>query len=328
MENKFRKILSIDSGASNIRAVIFDESGDTIITNNFGEGANITIDCENSTKRIIAMISDTLGKASLSYDDITHFSLGVAGISDDAAREMLFKRLEECKISNRTHLTSDVNPVFDMNCSDNSAILVSVGTGVICLGRNMQDKIEKVGGLGLDKDPGSGFWMGKELMIKLSFNKNEDHDEKEYNELLDMTLNFFEYDELNIAIDTIMESSDRYQKIASICESLFELANNGNEIAISIVQQGSQHIADMIIFLCDQISYINDELILIANGGVMNNTFFRKSLSDALSFDFTNIKWLFPTISSAYYPGLLSAKMLGMKVSINDIIENGGNEDK
>ena len=324
MENKFRKILSVDSGASNIRAVIFDESGETIVTNDLHEGANITIDCEDSTKRVISMISNTLEKASLSYDDIAHFSLGLAGISDDAAREMLFKRLEECKISNRTHLTSDVNPIFEMNCADNSAILVSVGTGAICLGRNVENNIEKVGGLGLDQDPGSGFWMGKELMIKLSFNKNEDHNEKEYNELLDMTLNFFEYDELNSAIDTIMQSNDRYQKIASVCDSLLNLANNGNEIAISIVQQGSQHIADMIIFLCDQISYINDELILIANGGVMNNSFFRKSLSDSLSFDFTSIKWLFPTISSAYYPGLLSAKMLGMKVSINDIIENGG----
>ena len=323
MENKSRKILSIDSGASNLRAVIFDESGHTIVTNDLQEGANITIDCENSTKKIVAMISDTLSKASLSYDDIAHFSLGLAGISDDAARELLFKRLEECEISNRTHLQSDVNPIFEMNCADNSAILVSVGTGAICLGRNIQNKIEKVGGLGLDQDPGSGFWMGKELMIKLSFNKNEDHNEKEFNELLNMTLNFFEFDELNSAIDTIMQSSDRYQRIASICDSLFELANNGNEIAISIVQQGSQHIADMVIFLCDQISYINDELILIANGGVMNNSFFRKSLSDALSFDFTTIKWLFPTISSAYYPGLLSAKMLGMKVSINDIIENG-----
>jgi N-acetylglucosamine kinase-like BadF-type ATPase len=322
LENKFRKILSIDSGASNVRSVIFDESGKTIISNDSQEGANITIDCEDSTKRIISIISDTLSKSSLSYDDISHFSLGLAGISDDAAREMLFKRLEECKISNRTHLTSDVNPIFEMNCADNSAILVSVGTGAICLGRNIQNNIEKVGGLGLDHDAGSGFWMGKELMIKLSFNKNEDHNERDFNELLERTLDFLGFDELNLAIDTIMQSNDRYQKIASICDYLFDLANNGNEIAISIVQQGSQHIADMIIVLCDQISYINDELIIIANGGVMNNSFFRKSLSDALSFDFTNIKWLFPTISSAYYPGLLSAKMLGMKVDINNIIEN------
>ena len=272
-KNKTHKILSLDSGASNIRSVVFDESGKTIASHDISIGANITIDSENSTKHIISTISDLLNKAKLSYDDIGQFSLGVAGISSDAAREMLFKRLEECGISSRTHLTSDVNPIFEMNCSDNSAILVSVGTGCICLGRNMESKIEKAGGLGLEQDAGSGFWMGKELIINLSFSKNENYNEKEFNELLAMALDFFDSTELNIAIDKIMESSDRYRKIASICDPLFELAKAGNEIAISIVQQGSQHIADMIIFLCDQISYTNDELILIANGGIINNTF-------------------------------------------------------
>ena len=123
-----------------------------------------------------------------------------------------------------------------------------------------------------------------------------------------------------------MQSNDRYRKIASLSSGILELGENGNEIAISIIQQSSQHIADMIIFLCDQISYINDDLILIANGSIMNNEFFRKSLSDALIFDFSSIRWLFPNISSAYYPGLLSAKMLGLKVSINDLIENGAQQ--
>ena len=41
----------------------------------------------------------------------------------------------------------------------------------------------------------------------------------------------------------------------------------------------------------------------------MNNEFLENH-SDALIFDFSSIKWLFPNISSAYYPGLLSA-MLG-----------------
>ena len=325
-KNKIHKILSLDSGASSIRSVIFDKNGRTIASHNVSVGANITIDPENSTKHIISSISDVLNEAKLSYDDIGQFSLGVAGISSDAAREMLFKRLEECGISSRTHLTSDVNPIFEMNCSDNSAILVSVGTGCICLGRNMESKIEKVGGLGLEQDAGSGFWIGKELILNLSFSKNENYNEKEFDELLGMALDFFDSTELNIAIDKIMESSDRYRKIASICNPLFEFAKAGNEIAISIVQQGSQHIADMIIFLCDQISYTNDELILIANGGIINDKFFRKSLANALSFDFKSIKWLFPIISSAYYPGLMSAKILGMNIDVNDIIRGKNKE--
>ena len=152
---------------------------------------------------------------------------------------------------------------------------------------NEHSKIEKVGGAGLDIDLGSGFWMGKELLIKLSFNKNEEHDESEFNDLLNMTLNSFNTNELNLGIDQVMQSNDRYRKIASLSSGILELGENGNEIAISIIQQSSQHIADMILFLCDQISYINDELILIANGSIMNNEFYRKSLSDALIFDFS-----------------------------------------
>ena len=97
-KNKIHKILSLDSGGSSIRSVIFDKNGRTIASHNVSVGANITIDPENSTKRIISTISDMLNEAKLSYDDIGQFSLGVAGISNDAAREMLFKRLEECNI--------------------------------------------------------------------------------------------------------------------------------------------------------------------------------------------------------------------------------------
>ena len=315
------KILSLDAGASNIRAVIFDKNAKTIEDYRIERGGNISIDPEESSKIIISAISEILDKAKLGYDDISHFSLGVAGISDKTAREMLFKRLDEKNISSKTHLSSDVNPVFEMNCSDNSAILVSVGTGCICLGRNLENQIEKVGGLGLDDDSGSGYWMGKELILNLSFSKNEDYNEKDYNELLDMSLEFYQFSELNDAIDNIMSSNDRYKKVASICKPLFELAKKGNEIALSIVQQGSQHMADKILLLCDQISYTNDEIIIIANGGILRDSFFRKALSDALSFDFTSTKWLFPTISSAYYPGLISSKILGIDISINDILK-------
>ena len=102
--------------------------------------------------------------------------------------------------------------------------------------------------------------MGKELLIKLSFNKNEEHNESEFDDLLNMTLNSFNTKELNLGIDQVMQSNDRYRKIASLSSGILELGENGNEIAISIIQQSSQHIADMIIFLCDQISYINDTL--------------------------------------------------------------------
>ena len=56
---------------------------------------------------------------------------------------------------------------------------------------------------------------------------------------------------------------------------LLSLAENGNEIAISIVQQSSQCMADQIILLADQITYPNKELLIIARKRLNN---FKKSM--------------------------------------------------
>ena len=316
-----KKILSLDAGASTIRLVIFNESGETLASMTKKPGANVSVNPEESTKKIIKSISDILESASLSYDDVLHYSLGIAGISDDKGRDMLFKRLDEKKISNITHLSSDVNPIFEINCSDNSAILVSVGTGFISLGRDLDNKIIKGGGEGLEIDFGSGYWMGKELILNLSFSRNVEQDENDFSDLLNMALKHYDVSELNTALDEIMNSDDKYSSIASISKPLINLAEEGNQIALSIIQQSTQYIAEHILTLTDQISYTNEELIIIANGSVLGNPFYRESLIDALSFDFKNISWLFPSISTAYYPGLLSCKILGININVEDILK-------
>ena len=316
-----KKFLSLDAGASTIRLVIFNESGETLGSMIKKPGANISINPEESTKKVISSISDVLEGASLSYEDISHYSLGIAGISDDKGREMLFKGLDEQKISNITHLSSDVNPVFEINCADNSAILVSVGTGFVSLGRDSDNRIIKGGGEGLEVDLGSGYWMGKELILNLSFTRNIDQDEEDFSELLNMTLKHYHATEFNTILDEIMNSDDKYSSIASISKPLINLAEDGNQIALSIIQQSTQYVAEYILTLIDQISYTNDELIIIANGGILGNPFYRESLIDALSFDFKHISWLFPSISTAYYPALLSCKILGIDINVEDILK-------
>ena len=149
----------------------------------------------------------------------------------------------------------------------------------------------------------------------------ENQNEDEFSEILKMSLEHYQATALNIAIDNIMSSDDKYSQIASIAKPLIKLAKDNNEIALSIIQQSSQYVADYILTLVDQISYNNNNLIIIANGGILKSSFYRDSLVDALSFDFDKINWLFPSISTAYYPGLLSCKILGLSTSVEDILK-------
>ena len=318
---KDKLFLSLDAGASTLRQVVFSESGETLFFDKINKGANISVNAEDITKFIINSIDSFLFRNSCSFDDINHFSLGLAGISNENSREMLFKRLDQKNITDRTYLTSDINPIFEMNCSDNSALLVNVGTGSVCIGRDEEGKLVKMGGLGLDKDIGSGYWMGKEIILNLSFSRDIEQDENEFSEILGMFETHFKINEISDFIDSVMKRDSRYAEIASIATPLLSLAEDGNEIALSIVQQSTQCMAEQIILLADQIAYPNNELLIIANGGILNNSLYRNSLVDALAFDFNSVNWLFPSLSTAYYPGLFSCKILGIDTTVKDIMK-------
>ena len=177
-----KNFFSLDGGGSTLRMVVFDDSGETLFYQEIKQSANISINPEKTTKFIVKSIESFLISNNCSFDDINHFSLGLAGISNDDSREMLFKILDENSIIERTYLTSDINPIFEINCSDNSAILVNIGTGLVCVGRGQDNKIIKTAGIGLDKDLGSGYWMGKEIILNLSFSREIDQDQNEYDD--------------------------------------------------------------------------------------------------------------------------------------------------
>ena len=68
---------------------------------------------------------------------------------------------------------------------------------------------------------------------------------------------------------------------------------------------------------------VNDgSIILAGNGSVIRNDFYRKTLNDALQFDFPNIKWTFSGISNAYGAGLLAGRLHDVDVKLSQIIES------
>ncbi len=62
-------------------------------------------------------------------------------------------------------------------------------------------------------------------------------------------------------------------------------------------------------------------IILAGNGSVIRNDFYRKTLNDALQFDFPEIKWTFSNISNSYGAGLLAARLHDINVKLSQIIE-------
>ena len=108
----------------------------------------------------------------ISTDDILTVGLGLAGASHDFGREMLFKSLDNENLTKRTILCSDAEAAFKILCPLNYGIMLSVGTGIICYGKDINGKSYRTAGLGHGIDKGSAYWIGEQLLWQLSLNES------------------------------------------------------------------------------------------------------------------------------------------------------------
>ena len=132
-----------------------------------------------------------------------------------------------------------------------------------------------------------------------------------------------EISNLDQDLEKIAQSSSMVKSVASLAEEIILLAENNNEVALSLVQEATTAIADYIIELADELDYKSKDIALSINGSVIYNKFFRKSLEDALQFNFKSIKWIVSKIPAAYGAAILAAKFKGINIKPSTIADKG-----
>ena len=317
MQNKY--IIGIDGGASKTTAILFDSVGNTI-KHKSDLGANLSVNEEISCSRVANLISSIIDESKIQYDQISAIGIGLAGASNETGRQRLFGLLDNMSLSDKTMITNDVESIYEYIWANKEGILVNVGTGVVCISKKNNGFLKVAGNGHEDGDLGSGYWIGKEALIQLGF--NEELSNKDTDTLFESAFNHYSAKNYNQLTQKINNSEDRIATIASFSKEVIALAENKNEIAVSIVQQATRVIADYIIQLRDSLNYGDKEIILAGNGSVLRNNYFRYELNNALSFDFSNIKWIFLDISPAYTSGLLSARLKSIKIDIKKLLKN------
>jgi len=318
--NKADYILGIDGGGTNTKMCLFNNAGETIFEI-AGQGTNLSIYKELAISRLINLINDISEKAKVSLSEISAFGFGLAGVSNENQRELLLKELDRLDVSARSIILSDAEAAFHLLCPIGTGLLVSVGTGIICLGRNSKGETYKVAGNGYDQDIGSGFWIGKQALDRIILNLGLINADKDINEIYKLIMNTYKLkniDDLHI----VFEDENSVSKIASIAEKIIEMAEQGNDQALSIIQEASRNIGEYIISILEKLNYTNNDFIFAGHGSVIKNSFFRKLLNQSLEFDFKNIHWVLSDISPAYSAGILAAATKNINISIEKIVKN------
>ena len=314
-------IVGVDGGASKTRGVLFTHSGETLATTIVETGSNITLNSESASNCILNTINYLCKEAKIPTDHIDAVGLGLAGSSSQDGRDMVFGKLDSLKLSQRTLIINDAEAAYELNCPGDFGILVTVGTGVICISR-IGDKTIREAGKGHDQgDIGSGFWIGKQAILNLTLNETTVLGEPDLEEIMEIFLGYVGGVEFQSTLENLYEKDDAISIISGLAEHIIHLAEKGNEIAISIIQEATHAVAEYIIAIADNLEYNKNSIVLAGNGSIISNIFFRSSINDELRFRFPAIKWTFSTLSPAYGAGIMAARLHDVEVTVSDILK-------
>ena len=196
--------------------------------------------------------------------------------------------------------------------------MVNIGTGIICFAKDDNGKIIKEAGNGFDKgDIGSGYWLGKELFYRLILNEALVFEDDDLKQIFDASIDKFNVKNFREMYQLIEQGDDIFCQLSSLGQDAIDLAMKGNDVALSIVQEGTRYVADYILNICERLDMINlSEIIIAINGNVIKNNFYRKMLNEALQFDFKKIHWVFSDIDSAIGAGILASNYKGIDISL------------
>ena len=318
-------IIGVDGGGTNTTCTLFDSNGFTIDTI-YDKGSNIYVFKEEGIQRILSVIRSILDKNKLNYSDVSAFGLGIAGISDLDSREKLLKELDRIKITKQTLLLSDVEAAYKILCPNNTGILINIGTGIICFARNEEGKNIKEAGHGYDKgDLGSGYWLGKEMFSRLILNEGIAVEDHEMNQIFEIIKTKFEVSTFRELYKYIEDNSNIFPYLAFLGEDVIDLAESGNDIALSIVQEGTRYVSEYIKSIAEKMGITNSDVMLSINGSIIKNNFYRNLLEESLQYDFNKIHWISSMLSPAYGAGILASNYKKINLTLADIIKGVSN---
>jgi len=314
--------IGIDGGASKTRGVLINENGETLSKIVINFGTNLKENESTAPNILIDLIIDLCTNHSISIDDISAFGFGIASVSHQNGRDILFKEFDRIGISDKSILINDAEAAYRLICEHDVGILVTIGTGVICIGKDTQGNFIRTSGKGHEKDIGSGYWIGNETFMKLALNESIIEHDKDFKQIYDLLIDKFKKNNLVEIIEHISKNKNIISMKASIAEDIISISES-NSVARDIIHKATYNVAEEIIKLNDQLDYkSNDELILFCNGSVIKSDIYRKFLKDALMFDYPKINWIFSKLSSSYGSAITAALSKDqIKIKVKDILK-------
>lgn len=232
--------LGVDGGGTKTTAVLANENGTVLRTLRTGAGNISTINRGATAQLIREIISRLL--QSRAVEQIRWATFAFAGAGRKPEREIVEALIRGAGIRDFS-LTTDAQINYYSFFRDQPGILISSGTGSICLVRDRNSKFHQIGGLGyLLGDEGSGFFIGTRAIRAALYDFEFG---KEPSRLTRELLNFYGLSSPENLVSMVYSSVNPSHLIASCARLVCEIANAGEPNALKIADEAAVALVDL-----------------------------------------------------------------------------------
>jgi len=246
-------IFGIDGGGTNSRIRIEDESG-TLLHQGAGGSTNIHSNPVADVESVLAALLHVALSAGLDASGCKAGYIGSAGVDTDADRVTMVATLRKAydKVAAGIAVApgipafgagNDTEPALVGALGDIEGFLLIAGTGSIAYGRTRAGRHARAGGWGhFLGDEGSAFWLAFEG-IKRGIRSAEGREAE--SRLLAEAVHFFGLPDAGSLIPFTYETFSK-ARIASFAPRVASLANQGDIVAQSILDQAGSELAGLV----------------------------------------------------------------------------------
>ena len=272
-------VLGVDGGGTSTTAIVarvVEGKKPEYVSRGYSGPSNPTaIGWDNA----LSAISMAVGQAS-KIADVTRFEaacFSVAGCGREAEQTRLMQWLEEQQFAETHAAVDDGHTVLKAGTPNGIGVAVIAGTGSFVCGRNRLEQTARAGGWGyLMGDEGSGYAIGLESLKAIAQASDAVGVPTELTELVLGVCGVSEPADLIPLVH-----SDKFSRadIAALAPIVLEVANRGDEVALSIVWRQMHLLERQIRAVVNRLEMNDDEYHIAMAGGILsNNDLFRTRL--------------------------------------------------
>ncbi len=258
-------VLGIDAGGTKTVCLLADGDGQ-IISEARASGANLQAVGELEVEKVLHDVMErAIGDRPVLPSVIC---LGIAGVDrpDDAA--VIRGLMRRIGYKARIVIANDALIALVSGVGQAAGVVIIAGTGSIAYGRNDRDEAARAGGWGyVLGDEGSGYWMGRHALRAVV---RQADGRGQPTALTPHVFAHFEVSRAQELVHAIYHRNLRPSAIAAVARAVQVAADEGDEVALSILSVGARELAGCAASVVRQLDLADQPFSFVLAGGILN----------------------------------------------------------